>query len=133
MGRASVKPAVPLADMTEKVWQQSVSDLFRSLGWRGYHTLRSKGSQPGYPDLTLAHPIQGRVLWLELKSETGAVSDKQRDWIRTLADAGAEVYVVRPRHYQALASILLRPVTPAYHEARGELLLELDPILQEAA
>jgi len=129
-----MKAAILPDDMTEKVWQQSVSDLFRSLGWRGYHTLRSKGSQPGYPDLTLAHPVQRRVMWLELKSETGTVSDKQREWIRTLADAGAEVYVVRPRHYQALASVLLRPVTPAYEAARGLLLLELDAITaQEAA
>jgi hypothetical protein len=118
-----MKAAIPPDDMTEKVWQQSVSDLFRSLGWRGYHTLRSKGSQPGYPDLTL---VRDRVVFLELKTESGKTTGKQKEWLSALERAGADVYVVRPRHMQALATVLGPKSTAAYAEARGELLLELD-------
>lgn len=122
-----MRPAIPLHEMTEKQWQQQVVALARTLGWRSYHTLRSKGSQPGYPDLTL---VRDRVIFLELKTETGTVTDKQREWLKALNDADAEVYVVRPRHLEQLA-ILFGPAgnTMKRAEARAVLLVELDRIV----
>lgn len=127
-----MRPGIAPADMTEKVWQQQVVALFKQLGWRGYHTLRSKGSQPGYPDLTLAHPDQRRIVFLELKTETGKLTDRQADWISTLRRAGAEVYVVRPRHMQALASILGNRTTSAYAAAAAHLDDEIADLLEAA-
>lgn len=134
MGRAGMKPAVPLADMLEKDWDRQVRELATTLGYRYYHTLRSKGSQPGYPDITLVSAQRRRVVFLELKREKGVVSDKQAAWLRDLHRAGAEVYVVRPRNLDHLARVLSSPVSMAgYVEARGALLLELDPYLRKAA
>ena len=99
----TIAAAKPLDDLLEKEWQQQVVQLFRQLGWTGYHTHDSRRSQPGFPDIVL---VRERVLYLELKREKGALSEKQRDWIRRLADAGAEVYVVRPRHLEQLGLIL---------------------------
>lgn len=49
----------------------------------------------GYPDLTAVGP--GGVIWRELKTDTGRLSDEQRLWIRRLVEAGADVAVWRPR------------------------------------
>ena len=69
---------------------------------------------------------------MELKTETGKVSAHQAGWIRALHHAGAEIYVARPRHLQTLATLLGPRNSTAWHEARGHLLLELDPILEAA-
>ena len=105
-----MKPAIPLADLTEKEWSQQLvgtpakPGLARTLGWTtAYHTLRSKGSATGFPDWVL---VRERVIFLELKTEKGHVSDAQAHWIKALVKAGAEVYVVRPRHLEEIARVL---------------------------
>lgn len=124
-----VAPAIPLNDMLEKQLEQQVvgsksnPGLARMLGWKAYHTLRSQGSEPGYPDWTL---IRERVVWLELKTEKGIISDAQVAWITALRKAGAEVYIVRPRHLEAIAHVLQHRgtvpiVTPLNDELDREL------------
>ena len=95
--------AIPLADMTEKDWAAQVAQLARQLGWKRYHTYRSERSEPGWPDEAL---VRDRLILLELKTEKGKLSDAQKDWIRRLIDANAEVYVARPRHLDELARVL---------------------------
>lgn len=116
------RAAIPLHDLTEKQWQAQVVELAHMLGWRHYHPLRSKGSPAGWPDLVLCRE---RLVHLELKTETGTTTPAQREWLRALQAAGAEVYVARPRHLDALARVLGSRGIDA-SEARGELLLELD-------
>jgi hypothetical protein len=104
-----VAPAIPLDELTEKQFEQQLigtngkPGIARMLGWRCYHTLRSKGSEPGYPDWTL---VRDRVIFLELKREVGVISEPQREWLTALARAGAEVYLVRPRHLGAITAVL---------------------------
>lgn len=100
---------VALEDVLEKEWQQQVVQLFRQLGWTGYHTHDSRRSQPGFPDIVL---VRDRVVYLELKREKGVLSEKQREWVRALLKAGAEVYVARPRDLDELAIILSRRYRP---------------------
>lgn len=128
----------------EKDWQRDVIRLARTLGWKVAHfrpAQTSKGWRTavaadgaGFPDLVLVSPIRKRVVFLELKRERGKVSDRQAEWIRDLHAAGAEVYVARPRHLEALAYVLgaVTHGTPAYHQARQLLLLELDTLLEAA-
>ena len=105
---AAVKP---LADVLEKEWQTQLigtrgnPGLARMLGWRCYHVLRSKGSEPGYPDWTL---VRDRVIFVELKKQDGQLSAAQREWIDALRDAGAEVHVWRPADLEEAAAILTR-------------------------
>jgi hypothetical protein len=105
----SLAAATPLLELSEKEWElQAIGTanhpgLARQVGFLVYHTLRSKGSQPGYPDWTLARE---RVVFLELKKEGGKPSDAQRVWISALLDAGAEIYIARPHDLDRLARIL---------------------------
>lgn len=105
--------------------------LARQLGFTAYHTLRSKGSEAGYPDWTLARE---RVIFLELKTETGKVSDAQVHWIDVLTRAGAECYVVRPRHLQAIAWVFAKRTRPGRcQNPHGDGLLdELAVVLERA-
>lgn len=130
-----LRASVPLEDMLERDWQRQVRDLADTLGYRrAYHTFDSRRSDTGFPDLVLVSPQRKRVVYLELKREKGKVSERQAEWIRDLHRAGAEVYVARPRHLDALAKVLGGlGGTESWHAAHGELLLELDPILLEAA
>jgi hypothetical protein len=103
--------------------------LARLLGFTCYHTLRSKGSEAGYPDWTLARE---RVVFLELKTETGKVSDAQAYWVDVLVRAGAEIWVARPRHLQELAWWLAarRPAVERGQCPYGDTLFdELDAVL----
>lgn len=92
-----------VAEITEKQWDAQVRQICDMFGWKRYHTLRSKGSQPGFPDLTLT---RDRVVFVELKTEKGKLSARQREWLRSLLDAGAEAYVARPTDLQELAAVL---------------------------
>jgi hypothetical protein len=102
MSRGSVA-ASGVADLTEKQWQSQVVDLGKMLGWRLYHPYDSRRSNPGYPDLTL---VRDRIVFLELKTEKGKLSEPQRDWLTALRRAGGEAYVVRPSQLQDLADVL---------------------------
>jgi hypothetical protein len=74
------------------------------LGWRlCYHTLRSKGSQSGFPDRVL---VRERVIFAELKREKGKPTDSQIEWLDQLAFAGAEVYLWRPSDLEEIGQIL---------------------------
>lgn len=130
-----MRASVSLTDVLEKDWQKQVRQLADTLGYRrSYHTYNSRRSDTGFPDLVLVSPQRHRIVYLELKRENGKVTKQQAQWIRDLHAAGAEVYVARPRNLQALAAVLSgRTDTEPFHVARGQLLLELDPYLQEAA
>lgn len=122
-----VAPAIPLNDMLEKQLEQQVvgskskPGLARMLGWSAYHTLRSQGSEPGFPDWCL---VRERVLWIELKREKGVLSDAQVRWLRALRKARAEVYVVRPRHLEAIAKVLQLRLAPAHNDALYRLTIQ---------
>lgn len=114
-------PALPLDQITEKAWTAQLvgtrgnPGLARTLGWTmAYHVLRSKGSEPGFPDWVLARE---RVIFLELKTELGKVSDAQRGWLRALLDGGAEAYLVRPSDLEDIARVLSQRGDP--WQARG--------------
>lgn len=99
-------PATDLRDLTEKEWQAQVKQLASQTGWKGaYHTYDSRRSQSGFPDLVL---VRERVLFVELKRETGKLSPAQAEWIRWLIDAGAEAYVARPRDLEMVAAVLTK-------------------------
>lgn len=117
--------------MSEAQWQADVSKLAHLLGWRHvYHTHDSRRSAPGFPDLVL---VRERVVFCELKTDTGKLSPAQRDWLTALYGAGAEVYVARPRQERELSRVLshraddrrLDPNRAVVRAAMGELRSEL--------
>ena len=61
-------------------------------GWR----TPVQGDGAGFPDLVLAHPGRGELLFRELKSKRGRLTPAQSAWLETLHAAGADVAVWRP-------------------------------------
>lgn len=69
--------------VTERDWQGFVMATARLAGWRCYHTLDSRGSEPGFPDIIAVRADQ--LLAWELKTENGKVTAAQQGWIEALA------------------------------------------------
>ena len=77
----------------------------RTTGWVGAR------EAAGLPDLLLIHHDPPRIVFAELKSSNGRLSDQQRDVLRALRDAadGDErvgVYVWQPGLEQAIEDLL---------------------------
>lgn len=85
--------------MSEAQLQDQVVELAKRMGFISYHTFDSRRSAPGFPDLVLVHPKQRRILWRELKSETGTPTPEQKVWISTLLLVGEDVDIWRPRDW----------------------------------
>ena len=83
--------------MTERDLQSAVVKLARTLGGLVYHTHDSRRSAPGFPDLVIVFPRTGALLFAELKTATGKVTDEQDEWLRALAVRGV-AFVWRPEH-----------------------------------
>lgn len=71
--------------------------------WLVYHTRDSRRSQPGFPDIVL---VKGRLIFAELKSETGRLTPEQERWLAALRSAGCDVRVWRPSDWQEIEETL---------------------------
>lgn len=97
-----------LPPITEAQFQRQVVQLARLLGWLVYHTRDSRGSDAGYPDLTM---VRGRrVVYAELKSARGRVKPEQAVWATALAAVGGavECYLWRPGDWDQIQQVLSR-------------------------
>ncbi len=106
-----------LRTITEAQWQKTVTDLAELFRWRWYHAPENRpvagrngtyvqNVRNGFPDLVL---VKGdRLIFAELKRETGTYGPNQEDWLRALAGAHAEVYTWRPRDLAEVREILGR-------------------------
>lgn len=111
--------------LNETAFQGHVVGLAGFYGWRDYHTLDSRGSKRGFPDLVLVRPPE--LLFVELKTDTGRLSTEQEDWmhdLRAVVDAidaalflvaggiddppRIEAHVWRPRDWEAVEARLSR-------------------------
>lgn len=89
----------------EKDWSQTVYDAARSLGWRAYRVLRSRGSTPGVPDLLMLRPP--RLLFAELKDERSEPTAAQVAWLEELGTVeGVETYLWRPQDWDDVLEVL---------------------------
>ena len=89
--------------ITEKQFEAQVRQMAKMFGWLYYHTFLSKWSSAGFPDCVF---VRERVIYAELKSETGQPTPEQYEWLEALADAGQEVYLWRPSDFDEVARIL---------------------------
>ena len=80
--------------MTEKQFQMQIVMVAKANGWTVYHTYDSRRSEPGFPDLVL---VRDRVLFRELKTDAGRMSNAQEAWGQKLTEAGADFKVWRPQ------------------------------------
>ena len=104
--------------LTEAQWQRQLVDLAALLGYQWVHfrpgltragrwAVAVQGTLGvGFPDLVLVHPTKGRVLFVELKTDTGRVDPDQSRVHDILRAAGAEVYLWRPRDLDSALAVL---------------------------
>lgn len=92
--------------MTEKDLLRCIRNAAKDCGWLCYHTWTSIHSPRGLPDLLMVR--NGKLLFWELKSATGKLTDKQKEWLNALAQVpGADVRVVRPSNLEEAYQILV--------------------------
>ena len=82
--------------MTERELQEHVRKLCGDLGLYHYHTHDSRRSQQGFPDSLIMNLRTGRVLWRELKTQSGKLSHDQKIISYALAAGGHDWQVWRP-------------------------------------
>ena len=96
------KPIKPAE--TEAGFQQAVVEHAMWHGWSVYHTWLAVRSREGFPDLVL---VRGeRLVFAELKSMRGKVSDAQAHWLGILEITAAEVFMWRPSDWPAIEKVL---------------------------
>lgn len=97
----------------EAVWQSTVIQLSTLYRWDYYHPPdvdpRDYARTPhrrGWPDLVLAKPSVGRVLFVELKAPGNYPSPDQRKWLAQLDAAGLEVGLWWPKDLDYARAVL---------------------------
>lgn len=102
-------PRAIALSLSEKQFTEMVVDRARWQGWLVFHPLAARtskgwrtagqGTPQGFPDLTLAK--DGRVLFVELKSERGRLTEAQKTWLEALGG-----HVWRPSDWQKITAVL---------------------------
>ena len=99
----------------EREFQQQVIDLAHIFHWRvthfrpaqttkGWRTAVSADGM-GFPDLVLAR--EGRLIFIEVKSERGKLSLEQSEWLEVLKATGkCETFLLYPSDFDIIVKIL---------------------------
>lgn len=104
----------------EWVFQDMVATVASQNGWQVAHFMTAKlGDRhmtptkydaAGFPDLVLCRE---RIIYAELKTETGELTPEEEQWRTKLQAANQEWYLWRPRYWQQIKEILQSPVPDA--------------------
>lgn len=100
-------------DISEKDFQKLITDYASFMQWTWIHQrpgltqsgrwLTAISGQAGFPDLVLARE---RIVFAEIKTARGRMSDNQKLWRDALVEAGAEWYMWRPKDWEKIQKIL---------------------------
>lgn len=91
--------------VSEADFQGTVVEYARLLGWTVFHPFDSRRSTPGFPDLTCVR--DGRLVFLELKGESGRLSAPQVEWLTALAEVeGVDAVMARPSDWPLVERLL---------------------------
>jgi hypothetical protein len=97
--------------LLEEGWRLRLRDLARLGGFeRLYHTLRSRGSDHGWPDEVFGRrEPEPRVVYIELKRDGQDLTVDQYHWLEILLAAGQEAYAFwMPSDWEKAERVLLR-------------------------
>lgn len=97
--KSQAQPAI-----NERLFTNQVKALARTLGYKTYHTFFSIKSEKGWPDLAIYKP--GILIFAELKTSKGRLTQAQIETLHALYEADQIVFVWRPEQYQQIAQIL---------------------------
>ena len=90
--------------ISEAGFQRQVQQLAQMRGWRVHHNWTEMHSAKGWPDLVLCRG--SRLIFAELKSETGKVRPEQETWLADLKLTGNEAYLWRPSDFNEIQEVL---------------------------
>jgi hypothetical protein len=125
--RKSAQPVnmITKADLLDMVMESELqADIRRfanQLGWECYHTHNSQLSDPGFPDLVLVRPP--RIIFAELKRQSGKVSPAQHHWLGLLQQCPiVESYLWYPKDINDIVAILSKSDLSLFSEtaAKGD-------------
>jgi hypothetical protein len=95
-----------LPKLTEKAFMAQIKKLALMTGWTWYHPYDSRKSTAGFPDLVLIRPP--RIIFAELKVETGFLTPKQQEWAFALRECpGVKYYLWTPKDWDEIEAALL--------------------------
>jgi hypothetical protein len=107
----------PVQDASEKVFMDAVIQIALTCGWDAHHIKPAKYGDtwktdglPGMPDLILIGQRGQGIIWAELKTRTGKLTDMQERRIVQLMNNGEECYVWRPNDTDAIVARLSKRV-----------------------
>ena len=91
--------------LSEKDFSKQVKDLASVFHWHLYHTWTSIHSAKGFPDLVMVKPP--RLIFCELKNETGKLTESQEEWGELLkACPGVEYHCWKPSQWETIIELL---------------------------
>lgn len=91
---------------TEESFQRTVVDFAKLHRWLVYHTLTSRGSQPGFPDLVLTR--NEVCIVAELKVGRNKTTATQERWLAAFTACGVPAYRWRPADWSEIQRVLGR-------------------------
>lgn len=94
-----------LPRISEKQFQAQVIAYAKLRGYRIYHNPDSRRSTAGFPDLVLVR--RPRVVFAELKTDTGRVRPEQTAWLDELRACGMTAVIWRPEDWPDVERTLL--------------------------
>ena len=109
-----------ISHINEKEFQSLVVTTARENNWLVYHTFDSRKSSPGFPDLCLVR--NGVIMFVELKTDKGAVTTGQRQWIEQLLRHQYHcqrflMEIWRPHIWEKKKKLLTDGVEICYHKS----------------
>ena len=113
-------PTTLSSGLPEKVFGAYLEEAATRAGWLWNHVrpLKVPGrggkfitpASTGFPDYVLVHERWPKLLVLEIKTEVGKVSDKQKVWLNLLNRIdGVDAYMARPEDWPRILAYLNRP------------------------
>lgn len=96
----------PLKTINEKEFREQIRDLCKLFGIKFHFTWLAIHSPKGFPDLVLRNLEQKRIIFAELKTESGKVTPSQQEWHDDLIECGQEAYIWRPSDMEKIVEIL---------------------------
>lgn len=104
--------------LTEKQFMQHIIELAQINGWKVAHfragltqsgkwRTQVQADGAGFPDLVIVREKDGKLCFIECKSDIGKLTPLQKEWIDTLKkNRGIAVFEWRPKDWDAIVGVL---------------------------
>lgn len=110
MAKTKLRNNPTIYKMSETEFREQVIELCKWLKWKYYFSWSSIHSPNGYPDLCLVKELANgtaKLVYFELKSETGKLTKSQKEWLSILGKVPNVIAkCIRPSDWDDIVKIL---------------------------